>query len=66
MSVIIRGLRKDEPLGLVVAVVGSAVAEEAEGGVSFDAFVKIAASGELGDRPRSSVTIQIVMCILVK
>lgn len=54
---IITGLRLDEPpvlAGVVGDVVVAAAADE--GGFVFETFLKIAASGELGDRPRNSVT----------
>lgn len=34
-------------------------------GVTFEEFVKIAASGELGDRPRSSVHIKIIYHVVL-
>jgi hypothetical protein len=60
-SVIITGLRLYESLdgvgvdGVVVPV-DEADDEEDAGGFIFEAFLKIAASGELGDKPKSSVT----------
>jgi len=62
---VMTGLRLDEPLRLAgVGVVGVAVDAAADGeGFVFEAFLKIAASGELADRPRSSVTTPIVMLL---
>lgn len=57
-SLIMTGLSFCEPLG--VGVAGVPVDDAAdEGGLIFDTFLNIAASGELGDRPNSSVTITI-------
>jgi hypothetical protein len=61
-SVIITGLRLYESLdgvgvvGVVVPVDEADDDEDDAGGFIFEAFLKIAASGELGDKPNSSVT----------
>jgi len=63
---IMTGLRLDEPPVLAgVGVIGVAVVAAAadEGGFVFEAFLKIAASGEFADRPRSSVTTPIFMLL---
>ncbi|GAU16659.1 hypothetical protein TSUD_326090 [Trifolium subterraneum] len=67
-SVIITGLRLYEPLDDGVGVVGVVVPvdeadDEDAGGFIFEAFVKIAASGELGDKPKSSVTNIFILCV---
>ncbi|PNX65903.1 hypothetical protein L195_g054777, partial [Trifolium pratense] len=56
-SVIITGLRLYEPLdgvGVFAVVPVDEADDEDVGGFIFDAFLKIAASGELGDKPKSS------------
>jgi hypothetical protein len=69
-SVIITGLRLYESLdgvgvvGVVVPV-DEADDEEDAGGFIFEAFLKIAASGELGDKPKSSVTNIFILCISI-
>lgn len=66
MSLIMTGLSLCEPLG--VGGLGVPVDDAAdEGGLILDTFLNIAASGELGDSPKSSVTItRFILITIIK
>lgn len=65
MSLIMTGLSLCEPLG--VGGVGVPVDDAAdEGGLILDTFLNIAASGELADSPKSSVTVTRFILITIK